>query len=413
MHSTSPALSRREFLAATTLASAGVLTLGGRALCAQDAAATPAATSRKIKLGVVGCGDRGKWITNLFRRHGGYEIHALADYFPDRVKNAAKRFGVPETRSFSGLSAYKHLLDTKPDAIAVIAVPWFHPQMSADAIAAGIHVYQAKPVAVDVPGCLAIAATGKLATEKKLCMLVDFQTRTNEFYIESMRRLHAGAIGAPVFAEGYYHCDHPQKRNIPQTPEERLRNWMIHLSLSGDMIVEQNIHVIDVMNWALNGAAPIQAFGTCGHKVRPVGDCSDYYTLHYEYPNKTGVVFSGRQFNAHGSLPDGIVFRLFGTKGTLETKYGGNVMLRADEKDFYRGGKTTNIYEAGAVSNIATFHRSILAEDYSNLTVAPSVQSNLLCILGRIAAQTGEVVTWDKLLRNTDRLDGQLQGLKD
>jgi predicted dehydrogenase len=359
-------MKRREFLATSTLAAAGILTHGGRSLHAQDAGtAAPVAPGRKLKLGIVGCGDRGKWIGHLFKRHGGYEIYGLADYFPGTLRNAAKELKVPESRCFSGLSGYKRLLDTKPDAIAIITVSRFHPQMAADAIAAGVHVFLAKPIVVDVPGCHLVAETGKLATEKKLCMLVDFQTRSTGFYIEAMRRVHAGSLGVPIYGEGYYHNYPDRYRRLPSSPEERLRNWSVHTALSGDMIVEQNIHTLDVMNWAFNGVPPLHAFGTCGRKAWNVhaGDCKDYYTLHFQYPNNTGVTFNGRQFNAFGSLPDGIVFRLFGTKGTLETAYGGNVMLRSDEKNFYRGGKTTNIYEAGVVANIATFHRSIQTGD--------------------------------------------------
>ena len=402
----------------STAAATSAITLGGRVLFAETPVpGVPAsAPKRKIKLGLIGCGFRGQWLINqFFKPHGGYEIHALADYFPGIVKNTGRKLKVPASRCFSGLSGYKRLLDTKPDAVAIIAVPHFHPQMAADAIAAGIHVYLAKPVAVDAPGCLSVGETGKLATEKKLCMLVDFQTRSSEFYMEAIKRVHAGAIGAPVFGEGYYHAYPNRHSNGKPSPEERLRNWNFHVALSGDMINEQNIHTLDVMNWGFNGVPPLHAFGTCGRKVRNihVGDCNDYYTLHFQYPDKAGVTFSGRQFNAYGTLPEGIVFRLFGTKGTLETSYSGKVLLRADEKNFYLGGRTTDIYSKGVVENVATFYRSIVNGDYSNPTVAPSVNSNLLCILGRNAATTGKFVTWAEVLSDTNRLDGQLQGLKD
>jgi predicted dehydrogenase len=411
-------MKRREFLATSTLASAGILTFGGRALHAQEAAKSPAAPAAepapKLKLAIVGCGQRGPWIGNLARRHGGYEIHAVADYFPERATAAARRLKVPEARAFSGLSAFKRLLETKPDAVAIEVSPWFHAPMAIEAVNAGIHVFLAKPIAVDVPGTLAIEAAAKLATEKKQCFLVDFQTRTNAFYQEAIRRVGAGAIGEKIFGEGIYHENGPHLGTRPiRNPEERMRYWCNDYALSGDIILENNIHTLDVMTWAFGDKPPLHAFGSRGRKWRyDSGNTNDHYTLHYQFPGDAAVTFSSRQFPGHGTIPEGIVFRLFGTKGVLETKYGGNVLIRS-EKDFYRGGKTTNIYEEGAAKNLAAFHQAIVGGDFSNPTVAPAVRSNLVGLLGRLAAQTGRVVTWDEVLSDTNRLETSLQGLRD
>jgi predicted dehydrogenase len=410
-------LKRREFLATSTLATAGILTLGGRALHAQETAATkPAAAVPKLKLGLIGCGHRGAWIGGLALRHGGYEIHAVADYFPDRAANVARRFKVPTERAFSGLSAFKRLLDTKPDAIALEVAPWFHSSMAVEAVNAGIHVYLAKPIAVDVPGTLAVEAAAKLATAKKQCFLVDFQTRTNPFYQEAMRRANTGVLGDLIFGEGIYHENGPHLGVRPiRTPEDRLRYWCNDYALSGDIILENNIHTLDVMSWAFGDKPPLQAFGSRGLKwrKRDSGDTNDHYTLYYQYPGDVGVTFSSRQFQGHGTMPEGIVFRLFGTKGVMETKYGGNVLIRGDKDVFYRGGKTTNIYDEGAITNLAAFHRAITTGDFSNPTVAPAVRSNLVGLLGRMAAQAGRAVAWEEVLRDTNRLEPSLQGLRD
>jgi predicted dehydrogenase len=396
-------LSRRSFVAA---AGAAGLAVSAAPVLAQQPA-VPAGP--RLRLGLIGCGGRGKWIGELFRKHGGYEIVAVADYFQDRVDEAGDRLGVPAERRFTGLSAYKRVLDAKPDAVALITPPYFRPEQAAAAVDAGVHVYLAKPVAVDVPGCHSIADSGARATAKKLCFLVDFQTRTNAFYQEAIRRVHAGDMGDLVFGEASYQCGRLNIQTPPGTAEARLRNWLFDRALSGDIITEQNIHALDVMSWVL-GRPPLHAFGGGGRKVRvDVGDSWDYFTLHFQYPQSVGVVFDSRQFDGHGTS-EGILCRMFGTKGVLETAYGGSVLIRGE--NFYRGGSTKQIYEEGAVANIAAFYRAIAERDFSNPTLAPSVQSNLVTLLGRKAAYTGERVTWEEIGRDAERLDGRLDGLK-
>ncbi len=377
----------------------------------------PVEITRKIKLGAIGQGGRGAWITDLFRQHGGYEIYAVADYFPDRAKAAGDRFGVAESRRFSGLSGYKRLIESGVEAVAIESPPYFHPEQAAAAVEAGKHVYTAKPVAVDVPGCNTIEASAKKATEKKQVFLVDFQTRADPFFIEALRRVHAGDLGKIAFAEGIYHADSPfaqyydQLRDNPRDPETRLRAWGLDKVLSGDMITEQNIHTLDVVNW-LFAAPPINAVGACALTARPnIGSCADHFTCHFQYPEHVGVTFSSRQFNGYGTRPEGIRVRAFGQKGVLETEYGGSVLIRGD--NFYRGGKSPDIYEAGARANIATFYANITQGNFENVTVPASVRSNLITILGRTAAYLGTLVTWDGLLAANERLEADLKGLKE
>ncbi|MDX9867249.1 MAG: Gfo/Idh/MocA family oxidoreductase [Kiritimatiellia bacterium] len=397
------ALSRRRFVTAAGAA-------GFAAVTAPVRAQPPAVTGPKIKLGLIGCGGRGKWIADLFLKHGGYELVAAADYFEDRVKEAGEKFGVPEARRFTGLDGYKRVLDGKPDAVAIITPPYFRPEQAAAAVEAGCHAYLAKPVAVDVPGCRSIEASAQKAAAKKLCFLVDFQTRVNPFYQEALRRVHQGAIGDFVFGEASYQCGRLGIQAPPGTAEARLRNWVFDKALSGDIITEQNIHALDVMSW-VHRRPPLHAFGTGGRKVRlDVGDCWDYFTLHFQYPNQVGMVFDSRQFDGHGTA-EGILCRMFGTRGVLETSYGGTVMIRGGGEAFYRGGNTKQIYSEGAIANIAAFHTAVRDGDCSNGTVAPSVQSNLVTLLGRKAAYTGRLVTWDEIARDTERLDGRLAGL--
>jgi myo-inositol 2-dehydrogenase/D-chiro-inositol 1-dehydrogenase len=400
-------ISRRRFMAG-----AGAAALSFTVV--QPELVRGAGANSKINLGLIGCGGRGTWIANLFKEHGGYNLVAVADYFQDRVDNCGGKFGVPEANRFTGLSGYKKVIE-KADAVAIISPPYFHPIHAAAAVDAGRHVYVAKPIAVDVPGCHSIGDSGKRASQKKQCFLVDFQTRVDPFYCESLKRVHEGAIGELVFGEAIYHADCPFKgkydawRSIPEHPENRLRAWGLDRVLSGDIITEQNIHTLDVMSWIMD-TEPVYAVGTCGRSIRPVGTCNDHFVLMFEYPNRVGITFSSKQFSGYGTQPDGIRNRMFGSKGVLETSYGDLTMIRGD--NMYRGGRSPGIYKDGAVANIANFHKSVTEGKFDNPTVEPSVRSNLVTILGRTAAYTGEKVTWSRLVNSTEKLEADLKGLK-
>ncbi|MBC8182900.1 Gfo/Idh/MocA family oxidoreductase [candidate division KSB1 bacterium] len=403
-------LSRRQFMATSGTAALSFTIINPNLIQSSQA-------NSKIKLGLIGCGGRGTWITNLFQNYGGYEIIAAADYFEDRVNAFGDRFNIPSDRRFTGLSCYKQLLDSKVAAVAIESPPYFHPEQAAAAIDAGSHVYLAKPIAVDIPGCNSVSESGKKATEKKLCLLVDFQTRANEYFIEAINRVHNGDIGDFAFGESSYHAGSPWKRVYdilkadPNNPENRLRAWGLDRALSGDIITEQNIHTIDVMNWIMN-EPPLFAVGTGGHKVRPdQGNCWDHFALTFQYRNNVGITFSSRQFEGHGSVPDGIRNRMFGSKGVLETKYGGQVIIRGE--NFYRGGKTNDIYKQGANNNIAAFYKNIIEGKYDNSTVTPSVQSNKITIMGRTAAYEGRPVYWHQIVNTDERLEPRLEGLID
>ena len=407
--SSTHSVSRRQFVATAATAAATISVVGPQA-------ARAAAANEKVNIGLIGCGGRGTWIAELFKQHGGYNLVALADYFQDRVDRCGEKVGVPAEQRFTGLSGYKRLLEAKLDAVVIESPPYFHPEQAAAGVAAGKHVYVAKPVAVDVPGCQSIEKSGQQATEKKLCFLVDFQTRADEFFIEALKRVHAGAIGKLAFGEATYHAGLPFAGQLEiarkgDDPENRLRAWGLDRVLSGDIITEQNIHTLDVASWIMN-QPPLAAYGTGGRKLRDAGSCWDTFSITFQYPDNVGVAFSSRQFEGFGSQPEGIRNRMFGTKGVLETSYGGQVLIRGKKEDFWAGGSSPGIYKTGAVNNIATFHKSILAGECKNATVPESVRSNLLTVLGRTAAYKGEVVTWDQLLKTGERLEFDTKGLK-
>jgi predicted dehydrogenase len=402
-------MDRRQFIAEVGTTAAAVI-------ISKPEIVRGSTANSKISIGLVGCGGRGTWIADLFAKHGGYEFVGAADYFQDKVDGLGEKAHIPASKRFTGLSGYKRLLDSGVDAVVIESPPYFHPSQAAAAVDAGKHVYLAKPVAVDIPGCAAVADSGRRATEKKLVFLVDFQTRANAFFMEVVKRVHEGAIGNFAFGEASYHASMPFPHMLPflkdpsPSAENQLRAWGLIRSLSGDIITEQNIHTIDVMSWIMK-APPLFAIGTGAKTVRQIGDIWDHFVVHFQYPENVGVSFTSRQFEGHGTQPEGIRNRMFGSKGVLETEYGGNVMIRGE--NYYRGGRTSTIYEEGAVNNIASFYDRVTKRDFSNLTVEPSVQSNRITILGRKAAYENRIVTWGEILKNDERFTPNLAGLKD
>jgi myo-inositol 2-dehydrogenase / D-chiro-inositol 1-dehydrogenase len=402
----SSAITRRKFLAA---AGASALSLA----VASPGPARGAESDAPINIGLIGCGGRGVWIADLFRKNGHYNLVAVADYFPDRAEAAGEKFQVDKSRRFTGLAAYQRLLEQKLDAVVIISPPYFHPEHAAAAVEAGKHVYCAKPIAVDVPGCQAIAASGRKATEKKLVFLVDFQTRAHPSYQEAVRLVHSGGIGRIVSGEAAYQTGDIWSskdaliRDNPNNDEIRLRCWGADRSLSGDIITEQNIHALDVASWILD-AAPLRAWGACGRTRPPLanGVC-DNFSVIFDYPNDVRVTFNSKQA---GKFWDDIQCRVYGLEGVIDTHYFGAVKVLCD--DAYNGGVMANLYTDGVVNNIATFHKAVTSGDFSNHTVAPSVRSNLTTILGRTAAYRRATVAWDEMLQANEKLEASLNGLK-
>jgi myo-inositol 2-dehydrogenase/D-chiro-inositol 1-dehydrogenase len=371
-----------------------------------------AEANSKLDIGLIGCGGRGNWIADLFQKNGGYNIVAVADYFQDHADEAGTKFNVPAANRYTGLSAYRKLLEQKLDAVVIESPPYFHPEQAAAAIDAGKHVYLAKPIAVDVPGCQTVAESGKKATAKKLCFQVDFQTRANKLYQDAVKAVHDGELGKIVSVEANYQCgmtwDSMDQllRKDPKNPEVRLRAWGVDRFLSGDVITEQNIHALDVACWMLD-AEPLRAFGTGGRKREYLGNCWDHFAVIYYFPNDLVVSFNSHQ---SGFGYDDIMCRVYGLKGTADTHYFGNVTVKATES--HSDGNVGNLYTTGVETNIATFRDNIAKGDCANLTVPASVRSNLTTILGRMAAYRNSVVTWQDMLRAQEKFVPDIKGLK-
>ena len=391
-------LARRTFLAG---AAAGTVTILNPGLVRGSAA------NETVRLGLVGCGGRGNWLGNLFNRHGKYRWTALADFFPDRLDAVGDRLEVPADRRFPGLDGYRRLLEAEVDAVVIQTPPYFHPEQAEDSVAAGKHVFLSKPVAVDVPGCKSIAASGAKAGEEGLVYLVDFQTRACPLYREALARVHRGEIGRLILGESHYPWAGGGRGAPPADTADRLRHWYFVKELSGDFVVEQAIHVLDVATWIAD-ADPIQAVGTGGRLVRHPESIWDHFAALIDFPEDFRLTFAAIQ-----SIPgvkDEIRCRVFGADGVMDTDYFGDVWIRGERP--FEGGHTGNLYTTGAETNIAEFHQAILDGDASNPTVAPSVRSNLTAILAREAGYARGTITWEALLADTTVLEPDLRGVE-
>lgn len=392
-------INRRTFIATT--AAAGTMTV----LRPSTVFGTEASTT--VELGLIGCGGRGKWIADLFAQTGKYKFVACADYFQDKADAVGDQHKIERALRYTGLSGYKRLLESKLDAVVIESPPYFHPEHAVAAVEAGKHVFLAKPIAVDVPGCLTVAHAGKLATEKKLCFRVDFQTRANEHFREAVRLVHAGAIGKLVMVEAFYPWAGGGRGAPPTTPEEQLRHWYYVLPISGDFIVEQSIHSLDVATWVIN-ADPIRARGTGGRTVRPKGSIWDHFAVQYFFPGDLVMSFTCIQSTPF--VKDEIRVRAFGADGIFDADYYTGVTMRGRE-DAVRAS-VGDLYKDGAVININEFHDDIVKGNCANPTVAPSVRSNLTAVLGREAGYKGGEIAWSDLLKKSQKLQPNLKGLR-
>ena len=396
-----PALiTRRRFLAGAGATVVAATVLEPQLLRGAEA-------NSKINIGLIGCGGRGKWIADLFVKNGGYNFVAVADYFQDYADQAGEKLNVPPAMRFTGLSGYQRLLEQKIDAVVIETPPYFHPEQAAAAVDAGKHVYVAKPIAVDAPGCATIAAAGQRATAKKQVFLVDFQTRADEHFREAVGLVHKGAIGSLVMAEAWYPWSGGGRGVPPATPEQQLRSWYYVLPISGDFIVEQSIHALDLVTWMIN-ADPIRARGVGGHKVRPAKSIYDHFAVQYWFPND--LVLSFTCIQSIPQVKNEIRARVFGADGFIDGDYYTGITVRGPETGFR--GNVGDLYKTGTVVNINEFHAAILKGDCANPTVAPSVRSNLAAILGREVAYRRQEMTLAELVKEGKQLKPDLQGLK-
>src|SRR3989442_8801816 len=416
-------LDRRRFL--------GVAAATAGAMFIKPALVHGTAANSAIRVGLLGCGGRGTEDASNLVDTGGARVVALADLFQDQLDNARAHFdqiqqskgysAIDASQLFVGPNAFEKMASSKElDAIVVATPPYYHPRHLEAVVAGGKHVYLEKPVAVDVPGALKVIEIGKRA-QGKLSLDVGFQIRDCPPFVELVRRIHNGALGKIVCGEAHYltgYIDRPPWPNASPV-EKRLRNWVYDRVLSGDIIVEQNIHVIDICNWVLKNH-PLKASATGGRQGRPTNDGDVYgnYNVIFHYPDKVDVTFSSTQL-AKGWCD--VTERFFGTKGTSQSPYTGPLGIWGDEpwqspqtvkpgaeqQAFSVTGSFTSNLEFADREKKKAFVESITSGNFHN-QAAKGSESALSCMMARTAAYKGNEITWEETMKCTEVWDPKI-----
>lgn len=421
----SPALSRRSFLKRSSLVAATATAAGNFPFVLTS----QAAPDDPIRIGVIGCGGRGSGAvldalgaeTNVVYPKSGYHtedikagtkltqknlsVVALADVFPDRIESCRTNLGklgvnIPLENCFTGFDAYKKLLAIPEINYVILATPpHFRPMHVKAAIEAGKNAFIEKPCAVDAPGVRMVMEAGKLAKEKGLGIVAGTQRRHLKSYNETIKRIQDGALGELIYGACYWNGG--VVWTIDRKPEMtdmewQLRDWGYFTWLSGDHIVEQHLHNIDIMRWVL-GQTPIKAMALGGRQARPnhpnFGHIYDHFAVEFEYANGMKMFSQSRQMDKVDSRVGEFVA---GTKGTSDCKTylrytaGGNWRFRDPDPNPYQ-------------QEHQDFIESIRAG--KPLNEAQNVaESTLMAIMGRESAYSGQIVEWDAILNSNKRL---------
>lgn len=414
-------VSRRKFLGAAAATAAGVMFV-------KPSLVRGSAANSTLRLGILGCGGRGTAVGTGFVNNTNTRVVALADLFADQLEAGRKHFdelqqakgyaAIDSSQLFRGPKAYQQIAASKElDFILITTPPYFHPHHLETVVAAGRHVYCEKPVAVDVPGAKHIIRIGEKA-QGKLSLEVGFQIRKAPPHVELVKRIQAGALGKIGCGLGYYYCGHIDRPDWPgASPEEKkLRNWVWYRTLSGDILVEQNIHIIDMINWTLNGH-PVSAVGGGGRKLRTdAGDCWDNFNLVFTYPDHVQVSFGSTQFD-HPAFDAATQF--FGAQGSSQAHYDYRVSIAGAEPwdaglgpvegsgQFSAAGTFKGSLAEAESEKQKFFVESITSGEFHN-QAAQGAESALSAMLGRTAAYTGKVVTWDELMKSKEVYDPKI-----
>jgi predicted dehydrogenase len=276
--------------------------------------------SDEIRVGVVGCGGRGSGAAHdCVNSSPGVKIVALADAFKDRMQGLKKEFNVPDDRCFVGLDAYKQLLALDDINLVILATPpGFRPPTFAEAIRRGKNVFMEKPVAVCPAGAKMVIEASDLASQKGLGVVAGTQRRHQPEYVETMKRIHDGAIGDIVSAQCYWNMGGlwVSERQPGQSDVEwQIRNWLYFTWASGDHICEQHVHNIDVINWAFKDAQPESVYAVGGRQYRTdpkYGNIFDHFGVEFSYPGDVRTISTCRQIEG---TANNVSERVVGTKG--------------------------------------------------------------------------------------------------
>ncbi|MCH2136306.1 MAG: Gfo/Idh/MocA family oxidoreductase [Phycisphaerales bacterium] len=387
----------RRMVLKTTAAGTAAAALGGISTAAF------ASGRGQIGVGLVGCGGRGTGAAaNTLDASPDTKIVAMADVFGDRLQSSrghlsqrGDRFAVTDDDCHVGFDAYKQLM-ARPDVDMVILAtpPHFRPAHCAQAVKQGKHIFMEKPVAVDPAGVRTVLAASDLADEKGLSIVAGTQRRHEACYLDAMRRIHEGEIGDVVGGQCYWNMgglwSHAPREEWSDL-EWQMRNWLYFTWLSGDHIVEQHVHNVDVMNWAMGGH-PEKVLGMGGRQSRidpKYGHIFDHFANDYTYSDGRQVMSMCRQaVGASGRVEEHIQ----GTKGRAITRSGSARFEGGVDWQFDKENPNPYVVEH------KDLHASMRGETDRLNEGHRIAESTLTAIMGRMSAYSGKELTWDQAL---------------
>jgi predicted dehydrogenase len=404
-------MDRRQFLQTGT--ACGLLLL-------KPATAFSYQANSAVRLGLLGCGNRGTTVANSFAKNTTAQVVALGDIFPDKLALGRTHFDelnaslghapIDSKQLFAGPHAFEQMAACSGvDLIQISTPPFFHVQHLEAAVAAGKHVYCEKPVGIDI-----VQAKHALEIAKRVqptqSVDVGFQCRSAPPLAAIGEKIKAGALGKIVSVAGNYNAPASVDKPHPgaSEDEQRLRNWLWYRALSGDILVEQNIHIIDLCNWLL-GAHPLKATATGGRNVLShAGDCWDNYQVDFTYPEEVHFAFASTQFG-DGGFNAGL--SMFGGDGSATLPYSGPVQIQGKQAWAWTESMNTTAGSGKFAAN-GSFNDNLAFADrekersfIASITTSPKhnqiaagVETALSCMLGRMAGYQGREVTWDELL---------------
>lgn len=413
-------IDRRSFISRTSMAALGAMgTVGLVSSCSGKTKRkeielppflTAAPDGKPIKAGLIGCGGRGTGAAVNFLDAGpNLQITALGDVFKDKLDQCREQLRkskhtveVPDENCFIGFDAYQKVIDSGVDLVLLCTPPAFRPYHIEAAVNAGKHIFMEKPVAVDPVGARKVMISVKRAQEKGLCMVSGTIRRVQKDFVETWRRVANGAIGEIVSAHiirnggGLWVV---QRQPGWTDMEYMLRNWANFCWLSGDHIVEQFIHEIDVMNWYL-GRNPVKAMGWGGRQRRVTGDQYDFFSVEYVYDTGMHTHCAARQITGCSNLTEQFIV---GTEGFANAK-GMIYNLKGEEIWKYPHPEEGSADDTWKVTDpFVQEHINLVTGIRTGNTVndgEAQVNSTLITIMGRMSAYTGKDVTWDELMNS-------------
>jgi len=412
-------IDRRRFISSTTLAALGTIGASGiinscsggigKKNLKLPALLTQAPAGKALKAGLIGCGGRGTGAAGNFLDAGpDLQIIALGDIFQDKLDQCRaqlkkeKNIEIADEKCFIGFDAYEKVIDSGVDVVLLCTPPHFRPAHVEAAVNAGKHIFMEKPIAVDPVGARKVMVAAKRAQEKGLCIISGTIRRVQKDFMETWRRVANGEIGEIVSA-------HITRNGgslwvIQRQPgwtdmEYMLRNWANFCWLSGDHIVEQFIHEIDVMNWYL-GKIPVKAMGWGGRQRRVTGDQYDFFSVEYIYDNGMHTHCAARQITGCSNLTEQFIV---GTKGFANAK-GTLYNLKGEEIWKYPYPEEGSKDETWKITDpYVQEHINLITAIRTGKTVSDAeaqINSTLITIMGRMSAYTGKDVTWDEVMNS-------------